>query len=183
MRYQSAAGKRMASAVLWLALAAGNAFAGPSVTYDAKRIASMDVGIFCRDGVGASRSDESGTIKGTVERLDRNPTLAKQTRTIPAIDQIMFGVEAREAKENGVVTITVTHPPLGRDRVTSESWETQMDPSGTTVHSYYLGLSDGNPVGRWSIVATARGRVLFEAEFDVVPRKGAKDPCANRPTS
>lgn len=183
MRHQSAAGKGMLFAVASLALAAGHAFAGPSAGYDGKRIASMDVGIFCRDGVGASRSEESDTIKGTVDRLDRNPTLVKQTQAIPAIDQIMFGVEAREALENGVVTITVTHPPLGRDRVTSESWETQMDPSATTVHSYYLGLSDGNPVGRWSIVGTARGRLLFEAEFDVVPRKGARNPCLDQPTS
>lgn len=183
MRHGHAACNRTALALLWLSVCAGPVLADQSASYDSKRIASMEVGIFCRGEVGASQSAESGTIKGTVERLDGNPPLVKKTRTVPAIDQITFGVEAQEAVENGVVTITVTHPPLGAGRVTTEQWETQMDTGRSTVHSYYLGLSDGNPVGRWTIVGSVGSRTLFQAEFDVVPRKGAKDPCRNRVTS
>jgi hypothetical protein len=183
MLHGLAACNRTALALLWLSVCADPVLADQSVTYDSRRIASMEVGIFCRGEVGATPSAGSGTIKGTVERLDANPPLVKKTRSVPAIDQITFGVEAREAVENGVVTITVTHPPLGAGRVTTEHWETQMDPARTTVHSYYLGLSDGNPVGRWTIVGSVGSRTLFQAEFDVVPRKGAKDPCRNRATS
>jgi Domain of unknown function (DUF3859) len=183
MRHALAARRGTALALLWLAVCAGPLLADQGASYDSKRIASMEVGIFCRGEVGASPSPESGTIKGTVERLDGNPPLVKKTRTVPAIDQITFGVEAQEAVENGVVTITVTHPPLGPGRVTTERWETQMDTARTTVHTYYLGLSDGNPVGRWTIVGSVGSRTLFQAKFDVVPRKSAKDPCRNRVNS
>ena len=127
MRHALAARRGTALALLWLAVCAGPLLADQGASYDSRRIASMEVGIFCRGEVGASPSPESGTIKGTVERLDGNPPLVKKTRTVPAIDQITFGVEAQEAVENGVVTITVTHPPLGPGRVTTERWETQMD--------------------------------------------------------
>ncbi len=136
------------------------------------------------DRVGVSRSDAPSTIKGTVERMDSLPTLAVKTQVVPAIDQIMFGVQANERFENGTVTITVNHPPLGSHRVVTESWDTEMETSGQTVHAYYLGLSDGDPVGRWSIVATVGNRKLFMAEFDVVPAgHSAVDPCHEKPIS
>lgn len=183
MRHWLAACHSTALALAAVTVCACPVLADQGATYDSRRIARMEVGIFCRGEVGATQSAEAGTIKGTVERLDGTPPLVKKTRTVPAIDQITFGVEAQEAVENGVVTITVTHPPLGAGRVTTERWETQMDPSRPTVHSYYLGLSDGNPVGRWTIVGSVGKRTLFSAEFDVVPRKGAKDPCRNRVSS
>ena len=182
LRFQQAIRLLTRLGAIGVPLLAGTAYANPNAGYDPNRILSMQTGIFCRDGVTAT-PEAADTIKGTVERLDRNPVLVMETTSVPAIDQIMFGVEVRETVENGIVTITVTHPPLGPEGRTSESWETQLDPDGTTVHSYYLGLSDGNPVGRWRIVGSARGRILFEAAFDVVPHGGQGDPCHFMPVS
>lgn len=161
-----------------LCLAAGAGLAELSTLQDPQRIEGLAVGIFCTDGVGITRSDDPGTILGTVERMDRVPLLVEETQVIPAIERIMFGVTAREEVENGTVLITVTHPPLGREGQTVESWETTMETGKHTVHAYYLGLSDGDPVGRWTINGSANGSLLFYAEFDVVPvAKGVVDPC------
>jgi hypothetical protein len=56
-----------------------------------------------------------------------------------------------------------------------------------TFHGYYLGLSDGSPVGDWTITAIRGGRELFAVEFEVVSatradRKHYAD-CANKPVS
>lgn len=174
--------QRAGLAALWLALPASPALANPQAEHDAGRIASFAVGIFCMDGVGVAPSTAPGTIKGTVNRMDRSPTLAIETQAVPAIDQLMFGVQAREAVENGTVTITVNYPPLGKDGTTAKSWETEMETGSSNVHAYYLGLSDGDPVGRWSIVGMANDTLLFYAEFDVVPlSEGIEDPCIYKP--
>ena len=156
----------------------------PSTLQDPQRITDLAVGIFCKEGVGISNSTDPGTIKGTVERMDRAPLLVQETQYVPAIDQILFGFLAREKVENGIVLITVTHPPLGPQGLTLESWETQMEMGRHTVHAYYLGLSDGNPVGRWTINGEANGSLFFYADFDVVPAvPGDTDPCRFRPSN
>ncbi len=154
------------------------AMAKPSASYNSGLIADFQVGIFCKPS--ESHDDAEGsTIKGTVQRFDNQPRLARRTQVIPAVDGIMFGVEARESPDSAAnVTITVEHPPLGAKGLTHESWETRMSGTHTTFHGYYLGLSDGNPKGRWVITATRGKKTLFRAEFDVSgPAKPSKDPC------
>lgn len=163
-------------------LEASFALAEPSTTYNAKRVAEFAVGIFCKDGEKASLSVDPSTIKGSVERYSATPLLAEETQTVPAIERILFGVLAREKTDNGTVLIKVTHPPLGADGVTVERWETNMSTSERTMHAYYLGLSDGNPVGRWTIAGSSGGIRLFYAEFDVVPvDRNTIDPCTLKP--
>lgn len=146
--------------------------------HDPAMIADFQVGIFCKPKAsGSSQADD--TIKGTVERLSESPVLGRESVIVPAIDQINFGVKAREkyfsAEE---VTITVTHPPLGKNRVRKESWKTRMEVHKVTYHGYYLGLSDGDPTGNWTIVGTRGGVRLFEAHFKVVrPSQKVSDPC------
>ena len=174
---------RLASLALCLSfLAAPFASAEPSATYNTKRIAEFAVGIFCKDKEKVRDSSGADTIKGTIERYDATPLLGEETQTVPAIERILFGVLAREKSENGTVVIKVTHPPLGAGGVTTESWETSMSPNEQTMHAYYLGLSDGNPVGRWTITGTSGSIRLFYAEFDVVPAdSGTIDPCTLKP--
>jgi hypothetical protein len=109
------------------------------------------------------------TIKGTVDRYSANPVLLTETQTIPALDGLMFGVMGRESPPSPAdVIITVDHPPLGPQRTRQESWKTQMQGRHSTFHGYYLGQSDGNPRGRWTITGTRAGLKLFSIEFEVV---------------
>jgi hypothetical protein len=170
--------KGIALALLAQVFGTAACLAEQSVLQDPQRITDIAVGIFCRDGVGFSKSTDPGTIKGTVDRMDRVPNLVMETQVVPAIDKIMFGVLAREKVENGTVLITVTHPPLGPQGLTVESWNTQMETGKHTVHAYYLGLSDGDPRGRWTITGASDDGLLFYAEFDVVTVTSAdRDPC------
>jgi Domain of unknown function (DUF3859) len=150
---------------------------------DPGQVRDIKAGIFCTPPA-SSRSRAAGTIKGTVERFDETPVLAQETLRVPAIEGITFGVQGREARNfNGVVTITVTHPPLGPKGATRESWTTHMEPDRITMHAYFLGLSDGNPVGRWTVEARRGAKRLFHAGFDVVPAGKAREPCRGRQLS
>jgi Domain of unknown function (DUF3859) len=156
----------------------GVALAKPTASHDPALISDFRVGVFCSPDETYT-TDARGTIKGSVERYHRSPRLVWETQTIPAIDHILFGVEGRETPaSHAIVTITVRHPPLGPGRVKVESWETQMTGAHTTFHGYEIGLSDGNPKGKWTITGTRGTKTLFQAEFQVVrPAKDASNPC------
>lgn len=172
----------LVQALAWTIASAGLAEEAP--WYDPELIADFRVGIYCDPKVSETSSADD-TIKGSVERLSGNPTFARGTTVVPAIDGINFGVEGRESPPSPeTVTITVIHPPLGRNRVRKESWETQMQGNKVTYHGYFLGLSDGDPTGDWVITGTRSGKVLFKARFKVVkPSKKHFDPCRVGQTS
>jgi len=161
--------------------------ADPAARFDAKRVAEVSFGIFC-ERPPATASTDKDTIKGTVERYASNPALWDKTQTIPAVDGLLFGVLGREDPSSSApVTIVVDHPPLGSRRTTRESWETEMQGDRITFHGYYLGLSDGSPVGDWTITAIRGGRELFAVEFEVVKAtradRKAYANCATKPVS
>lgn len=174
-------------AVVGVCLAAAEGHADPAARHDAGRVADVSFGIFC-DRPPATASTDKDTIKGTVERYAANPTLWRKTQVIPAVDGLLFGVLGREDPNSGApVTIVVDHPPLGPRGTTRESWETEMHSNRITFHGYYLGLSDGSPVGDWTMTALREGRELFAVEFEVVKatradRKGYAN-CASKPVS
>lgn len=168
--------------------AAGTIFASsdaicaePTSTYDPDRIADFSVGIFCPPEK-SHKTEAHDTIPGEISRYEDSPVPVRKTQTVPAIDGISFGIEGRESQASPAdVTIVVDHPAMGSDLVTSESWTTQMEAQRITFHGYFLGLSDGNPNGRWTITGVRDGQVLFRTEFDVVSVKtldsSQENPC------
>lgn len=177
---------RFASALLaacFACLEINDATAQTLAEHNSKRIAELHVGIFCKFDETLSAGAAPNTIKGTVENFDSSLALVEETQTIPAVDRLYFGVLGREKTENGTITIKVTHPPLGPEGTTVESWETKMSTSELTMHAYYFGLSDGDPVGRWTITGKSGGTKLFYVEFDVVPADAKPDPCLVKPVS
>lgn len=166
-------------------LAAGAVRAESGTWHDPALIAGFGAGIFCI--VDPARTDEmvGDTIKGTVEFFSNEaPRLARETRTVPALERIYFGVEGRPTPPSAdAVEITVTHPPLGWQGAVTETWQA-TDGGGRFFHGYYLGLSDGDPTGRWTISGTRAGVPLWRAEFEVVdPATGEVDPCRDTPVS
>lgn len=146
----------------------GAAHADPAVWHDPKLVTDISFGIFCQRPADYVTKD-ADTVKGSVERHLSNPVQLKHTQTIPAIDGLLFGVMGREDPSSASeVIIVVEHPPLGPSGATRESWTTEMQGNRTTFHGYYLGLSDGNPIGDWTITATRGDKTLFSVEFQLV---------------
>ena len=146
----------------------GTGLAEPAAWHDPNLVADLSYGIYCNRPPDSLSVDED-TIKGAVGRYSANPTLVRKTQTIPAIDDLLFGVIGREQPPSAAnVTIVVDHPPLGPEGNTRESWVTQMNGNHPTFHGYYFDLIDGNPVGAWTITGTRGRKTLFKVQFDVV---------------
>ncbi len=150
-----------AAATAVLPAAAGASLAAPGA-------AAATYGYFCARNPVAEIPAED-TISGTVSLIEGPPRLIRQGPLVPAQIGVGFGVIFDLSPgAAGPVTVEVTHPPMGPQGVTRETWVS----SATGVDGNYVGFTFDLPYevreGRWSFRGTANGRMVFEASFDVV---------------
>lgn len=164
-----------------LAAAAGLPLVAGAALY-APGAASATYGYFCAlDPVAEIPAED--TISGTVSLIEGPPRLIRQGPLVPAQIGVGFGVIFDlPPGTSGPVTVEVTHPPMGPQSVTRETWVS----SATGVAGNYVGFTFDLPYevrkGAWSFRGTANGRVVFEATFDVVsPGPGLPVFCPTEP--
>ncbi len=130
--------------------------------------AEFEYGYFCAmepvdEGVA------EGTISGTVSFVEGPPPFLNLGSLVPGQLGVGFGVHVRVRPEyEGMVTVLVEHPPMGPEGVTRQVWVTDL----SSAEQEYLGYSFDEPYevvkGQWIMSATANGRVIYEASFEVL---------------
>ena len=173
LRFLRSAGALLASAVVLSGLFFGQSLAEPVASYDPTQIKDFGFGIFCNRSADYVTKGET-SIDDEVDRFDVAPPLIKQTQVIPAVDGLLFGVQAiSKTPSEIVVTMVVKHPPLGDTRLTRETWESAIVGDRMTMNGYVIGLDQGNPFGTWTIKAVRQGRKVYEVTFEVVEATNA----------
>lgn len=101
-------------------------------------------------------------------RLTGNLPFIAETKIVPAVQGIGFGVEAMGAGGQDIrnVTITVTHPPIRGTTV--ETFSSAI--SGQALSAFYYRLERPEEVvtGTWRITARAEGVVIYTIDFDLI---------------
>lgn len=144
--------------------------ATPSLADDliSPALSSFEAGITCRSEPVATEPAPD-TIAGFTNIIGEIPDFVSPARVVPGVIGVGFGVKAALAAGDGVpVTITVTHPPMGPDGVTEQSFPSSLGPE-VGVAFYDFELSYELVMGDWSITARSGSKVLYVAEFTVVP--------------
>ena len=139
-------------------------------------IGSLESGIICPPpSVGETIAP--GTVAGITHLVDEDPPFVSLSDRVPAVIGIGFGVKAMTADLSGVtdVTMTVTHPPMGRDRATQQSFQTRIDGTAPSLTFYQFDFAYELVQGRWQMEAVKDGVVLYRASFDVVAPKDAPE--------
>ncbi len=158
---------RLLSALLLLcaSLAAPPALAEEPVSPGA---VDFDYGYFCAREP-AEIGVAEGTIAGVVNLVDGIPAFIARGTVVPAQVGVGFGVHILvDPAHAGLVDLTIEHPPMGPDKVTRQTWTTELradDPD-------YLGYSFDEPYelvpGEWIFTAEAAGRLVYRAGFTVM---------------
>ena len=155
---------RILSTIFAFALAPGLALAAPSTP----GVAEFDYGYFCAlepvdEGVA------EGTISGTVAYVEGPPPFISRGSLVPARIGVGFGVHVRVLPEyEGMVTVHVEHPPMGPDGVTRQVWVTDLSADEQEYLGYSFDHSYELVTGPWRMTATANGRVIYDASFEVL---------------
>jgi len=172
-------------ALVLLSLIATPALAAGDITGDPVMFTALDAGIICAAG-DRRREAAPDTRAGFIELLEGSSTLGLSARRIPALPGLAFGVAATmvETAEAQGVTLIVTHPPMGTDGTTRETWQSDFPPGGSVVNFFSFDLPEERVTGPWTMEARFEGRLLYVARFEVLDPAAMPDfvnPCIEPP--
>jgi len=139
----------------------------PPADFVAPGIVVVEAGIICDADPEAIQSAPD-TLTGFINWIGPDATFVSPSREIPAVAGLRFGVRTMSlVREYPEVTITITHPPMGPEGITQQSYVTWI-PLWTKIDGYLLEFDRDLVPGDWTISA-AEGEVpLFAVHFTLV---------------
>lgn len=135
-----------------------------------EQITSFEAGIICApEPIGSTPAP--GTVAGTTHVIDVDPPFVSTKRRVPAVIGIGFGIKAMASDPDGIrdVTILVTHPPMGKDRIESQTFGSNISGAAPSVTFYQFDAPYERVYGTWTMTAIKNGEPIYNATFDVVP--------------
>lgn len=159
--------KHLVVALLCLPVAVFAQAPQPDTTSDA--MARIESGVICAPET-TGVLEAPGTIAGTTHLIAEEPPFVAVTRRVPAVLGIGFGVKALSADINGIddVLMTVTHPPMGPDGVTTQTFETIIRGTDPSLTFYQFDFDYELVTGVWQFEASQGGTVLYRTTFEVL---------------
>jgi hypothetical protein len=132
-------------------------------------IGHIESGITCAPRIDGT-ADAADTVAGSVNVIRSPLDFVSAGPVVPAALGIGLGVKAQLADPFVTmgVTIVVTHPPMGSDGITRQSWQTSINGFEPLLNSYRFEQDAELLTGAWTITAMAGGTMLYHVSFDVV---------------
>ena len=126
-------------------------------------------GVFCVRDVTTERPAED-TIAGVVDSFDTTPEFDWLGDVAPADIGMSFGLHITlPASAAGAVRFEVSHPPMGPNGVTVESWTSLVTPDTRRYVGFHFEKAYEQVPGAWVMRAYSEDRLLYEATWTVVP--------------
>lgn len=154
---------------LFLCVLMSPALADAALQQKSPAIASLETGVICPPPtVGEAQAPD--TVAGTTHLIDADPPFLSLDNRVPAVMGIGFGAKAMAADIDGLsnVEMVVTHPPMGNDGITSQSFRTSINGAAPSLTFYQFDHSYEVLIGTWMLEARREGQVLYRATFEVV---------------
>lgn len=145
-------------------------FAAPASAEDVTSpvVGFFEAGIVCAQEV-IGNEPAPDTIAGFTNLIEEVPAFVSTGRLVPGVIGVGFGVKTAAAGDDVFLdlTVTVTHPPMGPDGVTEQSFPGRL--GGEIGISFYeLEFPYEIVTGEWTFTATTPKAVIWSAEFTVV---------------
>lgn len=128
----------------------------------------FEAGIVCAQEVIANEPAPD-TIAGFTNVIEDVPAFVSTGRLVPGVLGVGFGVKTAAARDDIFLdlTVTVTHPPMGPDGVTEQSFPGRL--GGEVGISFYeLEFPYEVVTGEWTFTARTPKAVIWSASFTVV---------------
>jgi len=135
-----------------------------------KQIARLEVGVICAPP-NVGETPAPGTVAGTTHLIDVEPAFVSLTRRVPAVVGMGFGVKAQSRDAAGLpdVTITITHPPMGKSATTSQTFQSRISGLDLSLTFYQFDFDYELVLGIWHLEARQGSDLLYSTTFNVVP--------------
>jgi Domain of unknown function (DUF3859) len=134
---------------------------------DPALITKLAAGVLCAPEVTGT-VPAPDTVAGVTNVIDRLPPFISRSRTVPAVIGVGFAVTTTSAVELPEVRIEVTHPPMGPDGITVESYPGAIWTDGSGFAMYQFDYDYELVTGPWTVAAFLDTQELWSVTFDVV---------------
>ena len=132
-------------------------------------IANLQAGIICAPPT-VGTSPAPNTIAGTTHLIGEEPAFVSTKRRVPAVLGIGFGVksQARDPAGISVVTMTISHPEMGKTNATGQSYATRISGEYPSLTFYQFDFNYELVLGHWQMEASQGGTIIYRTTFEVV---------------
>lgn len=133
-------------------------------------ILSHKAGIICAPpSVGTAPAPD--TVAGSTHIIDVDPPFVSTNRRVPAVLGIGFGIKVQALDPAGVpeVTMTITHPPMGKTGAVSQTYQSLISGANPSLTFYQFDFDYELVVGTWQMQAAQGDTILYRTTFEVVP--------------
>ncbi|MDO6591334.1 DUF3859 domain-containing protein [Loktanella sp. D2R18] len=139
-------------------------------------IAEIEIGILCAPDT-ITTSPAPDTLAGITHVVDEPPNFVSNGQVVPAAFGVGFGVRSRALRAEGLdnVTIVITHPPMGDNGATTQSYTTGIGGDGGSFTFYQFDYAYELQTGPWTITAMRNDKPLYTVSFDVVAPENRPD--------
>ncbi|KZY36124.1 hypothetical protein A3731_02275 [Roseovarius sp. HI0049] len=136
-------------------------------------VAQLEYGYMCKLATEEEMMAED-TLSGTVSLVTDPPPFTYRGTTVPAEIGVEFGVRVQVLPEfEGPATVHVEHPPHGAAGITRESWQTWLSAGDMGYASFSFEADYEVTPGKWTMSASANGRLIYSVTFDVIAPMGS----------
>jgi hypothetical protein len=110
-------------------------------------------------------------VAGFTSVITEDVVFVSHDHVVPAVLGLSFGVKAQMRDPAGLhgATMSVTHPPMGPDKVTRQFHTNQISGQGITDRLYAFDYPYELLPGTWHLEAKKDGAIIYRATFQVVP--------------
>ncbi len=135
---------------------------GPAITV-------LETGVICPPESTGTRPAPD-TVAGVTNVISEAPAFVSTVNKVPAVLGIGFGAKAMSETVFGIdnVTMTITHPPMGPEKATEQSFQTSISGLDTSITFYQFDYDYELLPGKWTMTATNGDEVLYSTSFQVV---------------
>jgi len=135
-------------------------------------IETLESGVICPPESTGTRPAPD-TVAGVTNVVAETPPFVSTVNKVPAVMGIGFGAKAMTDSALGIdgVTMTITHPPMGPEKATEQSFQTSISGTDTSITFYQFDYDYELLPGTWTMTATVGDEVLYTTQFQVVPPK------------
>lgn len=139
------------------------------VSFDERRVEQLRYGLVCGSDTSETMPAPD-TASGTIQKREDWQKIILETQVIPLVKGLALGVDIQPAAPRvlGNVKIIVTHPPFIGSGLTTDSWNSDFDASGSNLNFFEFEHPYEMVEGEWTIEARKGFRTLYSVTFQVV---------------
>lgn len=163
-----------ALALAGLAALAAPVAADPAESFAHDPLILLDYGVICQVTTQGARPAPD-TLLGEINLIDQSREMDVTTRVVPAKAGISFGIKFALRPGAGArdMMVIVTHPPMGPEGMTRESWTAPIAEGSSSLNLFTFEFPYEMVPGDWVMALEADGERLMEQRFEVVSELAA----------